>query len=694
MILLLPAEKSASALEASLTLARHLSDAGHLARVDAALLPEELSRGQKYDLARLGTDATAEATEYALMVVAAERLSQATLDRLSQLTATGGGHDVTVVGRFDALAARIAAQAKVAYANGAEPRLVDLEALLGPLLVPATLTIDLCPPAVKPARPDTPPTLLVHARADRLLSPPLAQALPVLRHQPGLRLLVLPETGARDRLRGTPAEGLPLTDLFDQAPGALAGLADAIAVFDGPDEDERLSALLCAMIAEGKAVIDCTAAHVLCATGAPALSGPEEPAALWPYLERTVLPARADIAEFIAKTPWSTRHALPRFLNAAGLQPAPQPTGAPQRARRTLFLPTNGVGLGHAQRCGLIARAMGNDSPVAFAAFPSCVPLLNDLGFDCLPLVPKSADHADPYANDILTYRRLAGDLAPDDLLVFDGGYIFDSIARVIAERRLRAVWVRRGLWQAGQLEDHRRAQMARESLFDRIIQPLEAFDELNDPVIYGSPVRAVGPIVQEGATDMVETQRTRDDLARRLGRHFGELVVTMLGAGHAADRTAQTLALCHIFERRPDCLHLVVTWPGAPSPAALFGWQNTRVVQTRRALGLMQAADLVVSAAGYNSFHEILYHQVPAILIPQMSPFMDDQRRRARAVAARDLAVAVEAEELLRLTREVQAMLDGGKAAAIRARLAATVLPERGTRAAAALIRAEGDAR
>ena len=41
MILLLPAEKSASALEASLTLARHLSDAGHPARVDDEVLGAE-----------------------------------------------------------------------------------------------------------------------------------------------------------------------------------------------------------------------------------------------------------------------------------------------------------------------------------------------------------------------------------------------------------------------------------------------------------------------------------------------------------------------------------------------------------------------------------------------------------------------------------------------------------------------------
>lgn len=700
MIRLVPADRTAPALEAALALARLLSEAGHPARVDAALAPDDLSRGQKYDLAVLGTgagegvDAVEGISGDRIILLGAEHLSQPALDRLAGLTRPRADRQVTVIGRFTGPADRIAAQAKVAYVTGVEPRIVDLGQLLGPPLLPGVLTPALCPRPRHRMRAH-PPTLLVHARAETLAAPAMAQALSVLGHQPGLRLLVLPESGGRDRLRGGPGESLPLADPMEFAAGGLAGIADAVAIFDLPSGDERLAALMACMIGRGRPVLDCTAVQALCASGAPVLRGPDDPAALWPYLERTVLPALEDIARFIAENPWTARHRIDRFLAAIGLEAAPaNGTAGTAKAegRQVLFLPTNGVGLGHAQRCGLIAGAMTQRDGLSFAAFPSCLPMLMDQGLDCLPLAAKSPDHADAYANDILTYRRLAQAMSPGGLLVFDGGFLFDSLIRLIAEKELRAIWIRRGLWQAGHLDDRRRAQRARESLFDRIIQPLEAFDELNEPVLYGGPVRAVGPVVQDARSSTADRVLVRRDLERRLGRPFRELVVTMLGAGHAADRTAQTLALCNLFERRPDCLHLVVTWPGSPTPPALFGWRNTRVVQTRRALGLMQAADLVVSASGYNSFHEILYHGVPAILIPQMAPFMDDQRRRALAAAGRDLAATVEPEALLRLEREVQAFLDDGKAAAIRARLAAHAFPQRGTAAAAALIEAERD--
>jgi len=37
----------------------------------------------------------------------------------------------------------------------------------------------------------------------------------------------------------------------------------------------------------------------------------------------------------------------------------------------------------------------------------------------------------------------------------------------------------------------------------------------------------------------------------------------------------AQILAVCAQLERRPDCLHLVVIWPGSNISATLNGWNN-----------------------------------------------------------------------------------------------------------------------
>lgn len=703
MICLIPAEPNPAMIDACLNLARQLSAAGHPTRLDAGLLPADLSRGQKYEAAVHAADPLAGPAVEHILVVGAERITREATNRLRQLALARLRAPVAAIGRFAEPGSLFATRNQLAYATGAEPVMVDLDQLLGPSAVAGCATPALCPPMPSVHPRGGPTTLLIHATAERLGNAATFQPLAALRHQPGLRVIILPDAAGLDRLKDGPGAALSPTAPGEVTPDGFASLADVAAFFDAPAGDERLAGIMSAMIGLGKPVLDCTEARTLHATGAPVLSGPDDPAALWPYLERSVLPNLGDIARFVTASPWFARHSLCRFLRAAGMAPitaaptmkrgSPPPPENEPSTRRVVFLPTNGVGLGHAQRAALIAGAM-RETPVSFAAFPSCIPLIQDHGFDCLPLVQKSADHADPYANDILNYSRLTRHMTPNDLLVFDGGFLFDSIVRIIAEKGVPAVWVRRGLWQAEQLEAHRRQQQGRAALFRRIIQPLEAFEELNEPIHYGSVERAVGPVVQDVTISANLAQQMRRDLALRLGRDFRELVVTMLGAGHAADRSAQTLALCALLEHRPDSLHLVVSWPGASIPPGLSAWKNTRVVQTRRALHLALVADMAVSAAGYNSFHELLYHAVPSIFIPQMSPFMDDQRRRADAAARRDLAVTVEPEELLRLSREIHAFLDDGKAAVIRARLKDCALPARGTAAAAALIGAERSGR
>jgi hypothetical protein len=171
----------------------------------------------------------------------------------------------------------------------------------------------------------------------------------------------------------------------------------------------------------------------------------------------------------------------------------------------------------------------------------------------------------------------------------------------------------------------------------------------------------------------------------------FDQLIVTMLGGGVASDRAAQMQLLCNMAERRENCLHLIIAWPNAVIAPGLYGWKNTRVIQTQKAQAIAQAADLTISAVGYNSFHETLYNQIPTIFMPQAADYLDDQERRARAASERDLAATVLGTELMQLEREVTAFLDEGKADMIRTALAEIDLPELGNTSAARLI--EGSA-
>ena len=110
-------------------------------------------------------------------------------------------------------------------------------------------------------------------------------------------------------------------------------------------------------------------------------------------------------------------------------------------------------------------------------------------------------------------------------------------------------------------------------------------------------------------------------------------------------------------------------------------------MVQTLEATKLCLAADLVISAAGYNSVLEMLYHRIPAIFIPQSAPYLDDQERRARAMADRDLCAVIAEREFMKLERTVTDCLDHDGTAFYRTALNAFKLPETGASKAAALL-------
>jgi hypothetical protein len=673
MILLDCGRQDENAATAVLILASQLAARGHDVCIDDRGLPGSLDRRGKYEAARFASDRT-EVSPSLRLVIGAENLGD---DLLGRLRADPDLRTVAV-GRFGGPQAEISARSKIAYATGRPPEVVDLNDLLGPPLLADAIGPLAAPVAALPPQPRNRPRLMLLIPAEVLNEPDVAGHLSALGGDPRFDLYVVLIGAGYDMPIDWLRQTHPVLSHADLSPTAMAGRADAIALFGGVT-DERVAAILAEAFGALKPVLDCTEASVLVSAGAPAVQGPDQLAALATYFRQTVQPNLTDIGTFMRKSAWLERRDLARLEAVLGIGAgSPDPCRSPPR---TVFLPTNGVGLGHAQRALQIAEAMDAAEVRTFLAFPSCIPLIREAGFACLPLVQKSPHHADEYANDVLNYRRLDRFLRPGDRLVFDGGYVFDSIWRSIIEKNLTAVWVRRGLWQAGQATIRTRE---RELVFSRVLVPDEAFEELNDTPRWGGRVDHVGPIVRQAcAARSVQ----RQDLLDRLQSSANELVVSMLGGGAAADRAAQLQTLCNIFERRDAALHLILAWPGSVVPAGLFGWKNSRVVYTRRALDLCRIADLVVSAAGYNSFHEILYHRIAAIFMPQMAPFMDDQERRARAASDRGLAETVNADELFRLEREIVAFLDGGKAQRIRERLSGLTLPEPGTAAAAALI-------
>jgi predicted glycosyltransferase len=120
---------------------------------------------------------------------------------------------------------------------------------------------------------------------------------------------------------------------------------------------------------------------------------------------------------------------------------------------------------------------------------------------------------------------------------------------------------------------------------------------------------------------------------------------------------------------------HVLDAWESLAASGALVGWKlvlspglsgadDGLVERTRRHgddvilrrfgpdfLAWLQAADLSVSCAGYNTCANLLETRRRAVLVPD--PEMDDQTPRAMLLAARDLAVVVPSAELDRAKLE-----------------------------------------
>lgn len=465
-------------------------------------------------------------------------------------------------------------------------------------------------------------------------------------------------------------------------PATLSQMSKVVVLTGEIGNNDRALCLLNNAIVSGRAVIDATPDGSFEAQGLPVLRGPADLGYLKPYLDETILPNLDGIREVNQNSALAKRVQPTALLDL--FDPDSRPATKTGRKRQLHVLPTNGIGLGHAQRMVLISEALPKKTPKPrFLAFPSCLPMINQAGFDATPLIQRSDMHADGGANDLANYSRLQSAVSNDDVLVFDGGYVFDSIYRTILDRNLSAIWIRRGLWRATQ---NNRIPLDREKFFARVVVPREAFDELDQHVSSGTHVTSVGPIVRM-LDPKADPSDIRAKLAETLDVSFSQLVVTMLGSGAVHDLSPHVQTVCAQVEQRADCLHLMVVWPGAVLPPERYAWSRSKVVTTQRAGLLAASADVLVSAAGYNSFHEAMYNAIPTIFVPQTAQILDDQTARAEAAEERGLAAHVPASKLSQLDRELSRFLDRGKAEEVRSALKSAKLPKPGNTEAAKII-------
>lgn len=358
-----------------------------------------------------------------------------------------------------------------------------------------------------------------------------------------------------------------------------------------------------------------------------------------------------------------------------------RPKGRPRRPRRALFFTTNGIGLGHVTRALAIARRLGPGIEPVFVTLSQGARVIEEAGYpvEYLPF------HAYLGADVNRWNQYLAVELGEifrfhdPSAILFDGNTPYAGLVQALqGAGRAWSAWVRRGFWRPGSGA----AALAREGAFDVVIEPedlAEALDEGPTTQSRGrtrrvAPIRLVG---EEGLLPRAEARRA-------LGLpEAGLCALLQLGSGNNWDYAALQERAVAYLARVPGLTLAALESPIGFDPPALP--EGVRALRLFPASPYLRAFDFVISAAGYNSYHELLLSGTPALFVPNEHPMMDDQRARAEHAERMGWALSLRAEAIYRLGEKLGRLLDAGEREAMRRRMAA--LPQKDGAAEAALI-------
>ena len=314
----------------------------------------------------------------------------------------------------------------------------------------------------------------------------------------------------------------------------------------------------------------------------------------------------------------------------------PEPTGfsappaTPSRAS-LLLVSSNGSGMGHLTRLMAYARRVEADLAPHFLSLSQAVGVVARYGypFEYVPSAGVTGMLSKRW-HELFAERLLdAVTRLRPAVVVFDGTWPYEGIQRVReAHPEVCWVWSRRGMWRRGMNAE----QLAKAAWFDDVLAPGELAEAYDKGLTSAAGGIRLGPVTLLDAEELDDREMARQALGLPLDRR---LALVALGAGNINDTGQQAGAVVAALRRLG--VEICVTQAEiAASDRSLAGVHVVREYPLSRRF---RAFDLAVSAAGYNSFHELLRFGIPTLFIPNQDTALDDQQGRARFASDQGLA-------------------------------------------------------
>lgn len=305
--------------------------------------------------------------------------------------------------------------------------------------------------------------------------------------------------------------------------------------------------------------------------------------------------------------------------------------------RTVVFMVTNGAGLGHLTRGLAVARRLTKLDPtlnIVFLTTSLATEVIRDAGFmyfytPTRTVMPKTTTASDwnryisRQLNEIIEmYHPVA--------LVYDGVYPYAGIMSSLSKAMVKRIWIKRECYK-----DNTQNLSDIESLFDLIIVPKEVSTDLSMDT---AKKRYCNPIIFLDK----EEAHSREAIRKKLGiTERNKLFYIQLGAGIINSTDTLLENIMKVILRNSENRILL-----GESIIGKHIEVNSPYVYTIRNYPNAQyfnGIDMAISAAGYNTFHELLYFGVPTVFIPNMKTTKDDQLARVKKAEIRNACVCVQ---------------------------------------------------
>jgi UDP:flavonoid glycosyltransferase YjiC (YdhE family) len=305
------------------------------------------------------------------------------------------------------------------------------------------------------------------------------------------------------------------------------------------------------------------------------------------------------------------------------------PNAAAQGGARAtmMLLSSNGAGLGHLTRLMSIARRLPSAVETVIATQSYAASVVEASGYltEYVPSVNYLGINAKRW-NEFF-HDRL-GELIrthTPGVVAVDGTVPYNGLLRAISDHPdITWVWVRRAMWKKDQGE----RWIERGKAFDLILEPGEFAGEADEgpTVAERAGVKMVGPITYLDPSELLDAAAARTALGLGLGE--GPVALLQLGAGNINDIASPMARISrHLMERG----YQIVLAQSPIATRALSAPPGAVVASLYPVSQYIRAFDLVVSAAGYNSFHELIGFGIPTVFVPNGETALDDQIGRVR---------------------------------------------------------------